>query len=72
MRAIDGYDGQPTTGAALKLAPYVFVQPGELRAAQWSEMVLGGDEPLWRIPAERMKMRDAHIVPLARQSASLI
>ena len=56
LRAIDGYDGQPATGAALKLAPYVFVRPGELRAAEWSEIVLDGNEPLWRIPAERMKM----------------
>jgi hypothetical protein len=38
-----------------RLAPYVFVRPGELRAAEWSELVLDGDEPLWRIPAERMK-----------------
>ena len=72
LRAIDGYDGQPTTGAALKLAPYVFVRPGELRAAEWSEIVLDGDEPLWRIPAERMKMHEAHIVPLARQSVDIL
>jgi integrase len=72
LRAIDGYDGQATTGAALKLAPYVFVRPGELRAAEWSELVLDGDEPLWRIPAERMKMREAHIVPLARQSVDIL
>jgi integrase len=72
LRAIDGYGGQATTGAALKLAPYVFVRPGELRAAEWSEMVLDGDEPLWRIPAERMKMREAHIVPLARQSVDIL
>jgi integrase len=72
LRAIDGYDGQPTTGAALRLAPYVFVQPGELRAAAWSEIVLDGDEPLWRIPAERMKLREAHIVPLARQSVDIL
>lgn len=72
LRAIDGYDGQQATGAALKLAPYVFVRPGELRAAEWSEMVLDGDEPLWRIPAERIKMREAHIVPLARQSVDIL
>jgi integrase len=72
LRAIDGYDGQPTTGAALRLAPYVFVRPGELRAAEWSEIVLDGDEPLWRIPAERMKMGEAHIVPLARQSVDIL
>jgi integrase len=72
LRAIDGYDGQATTGAALKLAPYVFVRPGELRAAEWSEFVLDCEEPLWRIPAERMKMREAHIVPLARQSVGIL
>ena len=72
LRAIDAYDGQATTGAALKLAAYVFVRPGELRAAEWSEFVLDGDEPLWRIPASRMKMREAHIVPLAQQSVDIL
>src|SRR5206468_12827001 len=55
LRAIDGYDGQPTTGAALRVAPYVFVRPTELRAAEWSEITLGGEKPEWRIPAERMR-----------------
>lgn len=50
----------------------MFVRPGELRAAEWSEMVLDSDEPLWRIPAERMKMREAHIIPLARQSVDIL
>ena len=72
LRAIDAYDGQATTGAALKLAAYVFVRPGELRAAEWSGFVLDGDEPLWRIPAERMKMREAHVVPLAQQSVDIL
>jgi integrase len=72
LRAIDGYDGQPTTAAALKLAPYVFVRPTELRAAEWSELMLDGEQPEWRIPAERMKMREAHIVPLARQSIKIL
>jgi len=72
LRAIYAYDGQATTGAALKLAAYVFVRPGELRAAEWSEMMLDADEPLWRIPAERMKMREAHIVPLAQQSVDIL
>ena len=48
------------------------MRPGELRAAEWSELVLDGDEPPWRIPAERMKMREAHIVPLARQSVDIL
>jgi integrase len=72
LRAIDGYDGQPTTGAALRLAPYVFVRPTELRAAEWSEITLDSEQPEWRIPAERMKMREAHIVPLARQSVNIL
>lgn len=44
LRAIDGYEGQPTTAYALKLAPLVFVQPGELRAARWSEFDLEAGE----------------------------
>ena len=72
LRAIDGYDGQPTAAAALKLAPYVFVRPGELRAAEWSEFSLEGPEPEWRIPGERMKMGEAHIVPLSRQAVAIL
>lgn len=72
LRAIDGYDGQPTTTAALRLAPYVFVRPGELRAAEWSEFLLDGPEPEWRIPSERMKMGEAHIVPLSRQAVAIL
>jgi integrase len=48
MRAIDGYTGHPVTALALKLAPLVFVRPGELRAAEWSEFDLPNSE--WRIP----------------------
>jgi integrase len=44
---------------------------GELRAAQWSEFHLDGEQPEWRIPAARMKMRELHIVPLARQAVVL-
>jgi integrase len=54
------------------LAPLVFVRPGELRAAEWDEFDLKGKEPEWRIPAERMKMRDAHIVPLSKQVVALL
>jgi integrase len=64
--AIDGYEGQPITAAALKLASLVFVRPGELRGARWAELDLDGAE--WRIPGERMKMGEQHIVPLARQA----
>ncbi|HTW37557.1 MAG TPA: integrase arm-type DNA-binding domain-containing protein [Steroidobacteraceae bacterium] len=70
LRAIDGYIGDPATRAALKLAPLVFVRPGELRAAEWCEFNLEGAE--WRIPAERMKMGEQHIVPLSRQALSIL
>jgi integrase len=70
MRAIDGYTGYPVTALALKLAPLVFVRPGELRAAEWSEFDLANAE--WRIPAARMKMKEPHIVPLARQAIAIV
>lgn len=72
LRAIDGYQGQPSAHYALRLAPLVFVRPGELRAAQWSEFHLDGPHPEWRIPAERMKMRQEHIVPLSDQAVALL
>jgi integrase len=68
--AIDGYDGQIATHAALRIAPYVFVRPGELRAAEWSEFNLESGE--WRIPAKRMKMGEQHIVPLATQVIAIL
>jgi len=70
LRAIDDYEGQPITAAALKLAALVFVRPGELRGARWSEFDLDGAE--WRIPGERMKMGELHIVPLARQAVAIL
>jgi len=70
MRAIDGYTGHPVTALALKLAPLVFVRPGELRAAEWTEFDLPGAE--WRIPGARMKMGDPHIVPLSRQALAIL
>ncbi len=66
LRAIDTYEGQYPVACALKLSPLVFVRPGELRHAAWSEFDLDNAE--WRIPAERMKMREQHIVPLAKQT----
>jgi integrase len=69
LRAIDGYRGQPITELALRIAPYVFVRPGELRHAEWSEIDLR--ERVWRIPAEKTKMRRIHVVPLAHQVVRL-
>jgi integrase len=70
LRAIDGYVGQPTTVAALKLAPYLFVRPGELRMMEHSELNLDAAE--WRIPGVRMKMGDPHIVPLPSQAVAIL
>ena len=66
MRAIAGYEGQPTTWAALHLLALTFLRPGELRKASWEEMDF--EAATWRVPAERMKMRREHIVPLAPQA----
>ena len=63
MRAIDDYHGNFITRCALRMAPLVFTRPGELRAAEWNEIDLEKAE--WRTPAERMKMRVKHIVPLS-------
>lgn len=70
LRAIDGYKGLAIVGYALKLAPLVFVRPGELRGAEWVEFDLDGAE--WRMPPERMKMGEKHIVPLARQAVAIL
>lgn len=70
LRAMDGYQGSLVTRCALRLAALVFVRPGELRKAEWSEFNLDGAE--WRIPAERMKMREAHIVPLSTQAVATL
>ena len=70
LRAIDAYAGFFVTKCALRLAPLVFVRPGELRKAQWPELDL--DEAEWRIPADRMKMREPHLVPLSRQAVDIL
>lgn len=77
LRAIDGYHGTPVVRAALALAPLVFLRPGELRKAEWSEFDLEG--AVWTIPAERMKGRlkaklsgPDHVVPLAPQAVAIL
>jgi integrase len=70
LRAIDGFEGQPTTRYALQLAPLVFVRPGELRKAEWAEFNFEDAE--WRIPGSKMKMRRPHRVPLASQALSIL
>jgi integrase len=70
MRAIGDYDGNIISRSALKLAPLVFVRPGELRRAEWSEISF--DTAEWRIPASKMKTRNEHIVPLSRQAIGIL
>ncbi|MGF6350827.1 tyrosine-type recombinase/integrase [Variovorax sp. W2I14] len=70
MRAVAGYAGHPTTAAALRLSPLVFLRPGELRAAEWAEIDLNAAE--WRIPGARMKMGVEHLVPLSRQAVEIL
>lgn len=70
LRAIDGYQGSPVVRVALQLSALLFVRPGELRHAEWSE--LDWEARVWRIPAEKMKMRSEHAVPLAQQSLELL
>jgi integrase len=70
LRALHGYQGHFIVEAALKLAPLVFVRPGELRGAEWAEIDLDAGE--WRIAAHRMKMRRPHLVPLAKQAIAIL
>lgn len=70
MRAIDGYTGGYIVKAMLRIAPLVFVRPGELRQAEWAEIDLDAAE--WNIPAHKMKMREPHMVPLSRQVIEIL
>jgi integrase len=70
LRAIDGFEGQPATHLALRLAPHVFVRPGELRHAEWTEIDL--DAAIWTVPAKKTKMRKDHLVPLSKQAIYLL
>ncbi len=70
MRAIEGYSGTLPVKCALKLAALLFVRPGELRKAEWAEIDL--DRAEWNIPASRMKMKEAHLVPLCRQALKVL
>jgi integrase len=70
LRALDNYHGRPETRAALRLAPLVFVRPGELRTAEWEHVDILAAQ--WRIPAHLMKMRRPHIVPLSHQAIEIL
>jgi integrase len=70
LRALDGYQGHFVVKCALRLAPLLFVRPGELRHAEWAEIDL--DESVWNIPPHKMKMKQAHIVPLSSQAIEIL
>ena len=70
LRAIEGFTGTFPVRCALKLAPLVFVRPGELRQAEWAEFDLDAAE--WNIPAAKMKMREPHLVPLSTQAVAIL
>ncbi|MFW5958329.1 MAG: tyrosine-type recombinase/integrase [Desulfosalsimonas sp.] len=70
LLAIEGFRGTFIVKAALSLAPLVFVRPGELRKAEWQEFDLEAD--LWTVPAEKMKMKRDHIVPLSTQVVEIL
>lgn len=65
LRKVENYRGAISTRFALRIAPHVFLRPGELRLAKWTEIDF--DQKTWRIPAERMKTRRPHIIPLSQQ-----
>src|SRR3546814_9579638 len=69
MRAIEGYTGHAITLYALRLSAHMFVRPGELRQAEWAEFDF--DRSVWNLPAEKMKMRGTHRVPLSTQVRTL-
>jgi len=79
LRAIDAYAGQPVTCAALQLAPMLFLRPGELRNAVWSEIDLKAG--MWIVPGERMKgtmkakragQVPDHKIPLPHQAVEIL
>ena len=70
LRAIEDYEGNSLTRIALRLLPHVFVRPGELRWAEWSEFDF--DKAVWTIPDFKMKMRRPHAVPLSKQAMAII
>ena len=70
LRAIEGYTGHEITAIALRLSPHLFVRPGELRSAEWTEFDTQG--AVWSLSAEKMKMRRPHRVPLSRQVLDML
>lgn len=72
LRRIETYSGEPVTMAALRLAPLLFVRPGELHAMEWGELDLDGEHPEWHIPSSKMKEGREHVVPLSSQAVAIL
>jgi integrase len=76
LRAVDGYEGQPSTMLAMRLAPLLFQRPGEITGMRWDELDLDGEDlrigPHWRVPAGRKKERRDHLVPLPTQAVVVL
>ena len=70
LRQLKSYNGDPHTLGALRLLMLTATRPGEVRGARWSEFDL--ENAVWRIPAERMKMRAEHVVPLSSQAVAVV
>ena len=70
LNALDHYSGYAVTRYALQFIVHTFIRPGELRSAEWADIDL--DKAVWRIPAEKMKMDEEHIVPLSRQAIEIL
>ncbi len=70
LKALDDYQGYLITRYALKLITYTFVRPGEIRSAEWKDIDL--EKAVWRLPAEKMKMKEEHVVPLSLQCVDLL
>ncbi len=70
LLAIDGYTGTPAVRAALRLSPLLFQRPGEIRHMEWTE--IDWEAKRWEIPADKMKMRQPHIVPLSHQALEIL
>jgi len=70
LRVMQTYQGAFQVRCALLIAPYVFLRPGELRNAEWQEFDLEAKQ--WKLPADKMKMKEVHIVPLSRQVIEIL
>jgi integrase len=70
LKGADSYQGSPEVKAALVLTPMLFQRPGEMRHMEWGE--IDWDQEVWEIPAEKMKMRQPHVVPLPKQALDIL